>query len=75
MVLCLMFKSSSHFEFIFVYSEVCSSFFDLYAAIQLSQHQFLTDNHNVLICSKENNFLAFFLIRRDYFFLYLHKSK
>ena len=56
-----MFKSLSHFKFIFVYSEkVCSSFFDLYAAIQLSQHHFLTGNSNFLICSKENNFLAFF---------------
>ena len=37
MVLCLMFKSLSHFEFIFVHGmRVCSNFIDLYAAIQLS---------------------------------------
>ena len=69
MVLCLMFKSLSHFQFIFVYIEkVCSSFFDLYAAIQFSQHHLLTDNSNLLICSKENNFLAFFLNKEILFF-------
>ena len=36
MVSCLMFKSSSHFEFIFVHGErVCSSFIDLRAAVVL----------------------------------------
>ena len=39
MVSCLMFKSSSHFEFIFVYDvRVCSNFIDLHAAVQLFQH-------------------------------------
>ena len=42
MVSCLMFKSLSHFEFIFVYGgRVCSNFTDLHAAVQLSQHYFL----------------------------------
>ena len=37
MVSCLWFKSLSHFEFIFVYSEkMCSNFIDLHAAVQLS---------------------------------------
>ena len=46
---CLMFKSLSHFEFIFVHGvrvcsnflRVCSNFIDLHAAIQLSQHHLL----------------------------------
>ena len=39
MVACLMFKSLSHFEFIFVYGErVCSNFIDLHGAVKLSQH-------------------------------------
>ena len=38
MVSYLMFKSLSHFEFIFVYGvRVCSSFIDLSVAIQFSQ--------------------------------------
>ena len=42
MVSCLMFKSLSHFEFIFVHgARVCSSFTDLHAAVQFSQHHFL----------------------------------
>ena len=42
MVSCLMFKSLSHSEFIFVYGErVCSNFIDLHAAVQLSQHNLL----------------------------------
>ena len=37
MVVCLMFKSLSHFEFIFVHDvRVCSNFIDLHAAVQLS---------------------------------------
>uniref|UniRef100_A0A8W4FM09 Uncharacterized protein n=1 Tax=Sus scrofa TaxID=9823 RepID=A0A8W4FM09_PIG len=41
MVSCLIFKSFSHFEFIFVHGvSVCSSFIDLHAAVQVSQ-QFL----------------------------------
>ena len=36
MVSCLIFKSLSHFEFIFVHGvRLCSSFIDLYAAIQV----------------------------------------
>ena len=42
MVSCLMFKSLSHFEFIFVHSmRMCSNFIDLCAAVKLSQHHFL----------------------------------
>uniref|UniRef100_A0A8D1MVS9 Uncharacterized protein n=1 Tax=Sus scrofa TaxID=9823 RepID=A0A8D1MVS9_PIG len=38
MVSCLIFKWFSHFEFIFVNGvRVCSSFIDLYAAVQVSQ--------------------------------------
>ena len=38
----LMFKSLSHFEFIFVYNErVCSSFIDLHSVVQLSQPHLL----------------------------------
>ena len=38
----LMFKSISHFEFIFVHGvRVCSNFTDLHAAVQLSQHHLL----------------------------------
>ena len=39
MVLCLIFKSLSHFELIFVYGVwVCSDFIDLHITVQLSQH-------------------------------------
>ena len=39
---CCMFKSLSHFEFIFVYGvRVCSNFIDLHAAVQVSQQHFL----------------------------------
>ena len=39
MVSCLMFKFLNHFEFIFVHGvRVYSSFIDLHAAIQFSQH-------------------------------------
>ena len=42
MVSCLIFKSSSHSEFIFVYGvRVCSNFTDLHVAVQLSQHHLL----------------------------------
>ena len=42
MVSCLMFKSLSHFEFIFVYDvRVYSNFIDLRAAVQFSQHNLL----------------------------------
>uniref|UniRef100_A0A8D1AZ89 Uncharacterized protein n=1 Tax=Sus scrofa TaxID=9823 RepID=A0A8D1AZ89_PIG len=42
MVSCLVFKSFSHFEFIFVCGvRVCSSFIDLYAAVQVSQQYLL----------------------------------
>ena len=42
MVLCLMFRSLSHFEFIFVHGvRVCSNFIDLDPALQLSQHYLL----------------------------------
>jgi len=42
MVSCLIFKSLSHFEFIFVHGvKVCSNFIDLYAAVQFSQHHLL----------------------------------
>ena len=42
MVSYLMFKSLSHFVFIFVLSvSMYSNFTDLHAAVQLSQHRFL----------------------------------
>ena len=42
MVSCLRFKSLSHFEFIFVHGvRACSSFTDLDAAVQFSQHHLL----------------------------------
>ena len=42
MVSCLIFKSLSHFEFIFVCSvRACSNFIDFHATVQLSQHQLL----------------------------------
>ena len=42
MVSCLMFKSLSHFEFIFVHGvRVCSSFIDLHVAVQFSHHHLL----------------------------------
>ena len=38
----LIFKSLSHFEFIFVYVvRACSNFIDLHVALQLSQHHLL----------------------------------
>ena len=44
MVSCLIFKSVSHFEFIFVYGvRECSNFIDLHAAVQLSQHHLLEE--------------------------------
>ena len=42
MVSSLIFKHLSHFEFIFVYGvRECSNFFDLHAAVQLSQHHLM----------------------------------
>ena len=42
LVSCLIFKSLSHFEFIFVYGvRVCSNFSDLHEAVQLSHHHLL----------------------------------
>uniref|UniRef100_A0A8D0SNN4 Uncharacterized protein n=1 Tax=Sus scrofa TaxID=9823 RepID=A0A8D0SNN4_PIG len=42
MVSCLIFKSLSHFEFIFVHAvRVCSSCIDLHAAVQFSQQYLL----------------------------------
>ena len=42
MMSCLIFKSFSHFEFIFVHDmRVCSSFIALYAAVQVSQQYLL----------------------------------
>ena len=42
MVSGLMFKSLSHFEFIFVSGvRECSNFIDLYVAVQLCQHRSL----------------------------------
>ena len=39
---CLIFKSLSHFEFIFVYDvKVCCNFIDLHVAVQLPQHHLL----------------------------------
>ena len=42
MVSCLILKSLSHFEFIFVHGvKVCSSFIDLHAAVRVSQQSLL----------------------------------
>ena len=42
MVSYLMFKSLSHFEFIFVHGvRGCSTFIDLHATVQFSQHHLL----------------------------------
>ena len=42
MMSCLIFKSLSHFEFIFVHGvRVCSNITDLHAAVQLSQYHLL----------------------------------
>jgi len=42
MVSCLIFKSFSRFEFIFVHGvRVCSSFIVLHVAVQFSQHLLL----------------------------------
>ena len=39
MVSCLIFKSLSHVEFIFVYGvRECSNFIDLHVTVQFSQH-------------------------------------
>ena len=44
MVSCFMFKSLSHFEFIFVQDvRVCSSFIDLHRAVQFCQHELVED--------------------------------
>lgn len=41
-VSCLMFRTLSLFEFIFVHDvRVCSSFIDLHAVVQFSQHHLL----------------------------------
>ena len=46
----LMFKSLSHLEFIFVHGErVCSSFIDLHAAVQPSQHHHLLKRLSFLL--------------------------
>ena len=42
MVPCLLFKSLSHFEFIFAYGvRECSNVINLHVAVQLSQHHLL----------------------------------
>ena len=42
MVSCLTFKSVSHFEFFFLHGvSVCSSFIDIHAAVEFSQHRLL----------------------------------
>ena len=42
MVSCLIFKSLSHFEFVFMNGvRECSTFINLYMAVQLSQHHLL----------------------------------
>ena len=48
MVSCLLFKSLSHFEFIFVYGVgECSKLTDLHVAVQLSQHHLLKVMRNL----------------------------
>ena len=42
MVSCIMYKSISHFEFVFVHCvRLCSSFIDLHAAVKFEQHHLL----------------------------------
>uniref|UniRef100_A0A8D1MKP2 Uncharacterized protein n=1 Tax=Sus scrofa TaxID=9823 RepID=A0A8D1MKP2_PIG len=51
MVSCLIFKSLSHFEFIFVHGmRACSSFIDLHAAVEVSQY-FLKRLSFPILCS------------------------
>ena len=52
MVSYLMFKSLSHFEFIFVHGvRMCSSFIDLHAAVQVSQQCLLKRLSFSILCS------------------------
>ena len=61
MVSCLMLKSLSQFEFIFVNGvRVCSSFIDLYAIVQFSQHHLLKRLlflilHSCLLCQRSTD--------------------
>ena len=49
MVICLMFKSLSHFAFIFVQGEKLSSnFIDLYAAVQFIQKHLLKNLFHIV---------------------------
>ena len=60
MVSCLMFKSLSHFEFIFVYGmRVCSNFIDLHAAGQLSQHSLQKREVSLVLNSKPSVTIPF----------------
>ena len=44
MVSCLVFKSLSHFEFIFVHCvRLCSELIDAHVAVQFSQHHLLEE--------------------------------
>ena len=56
MLSCLIFKSLSHFEFIFVHTvRVCSSFIDFHKAVQVSQQYLLKRQsfpHFMLLCQK-----------------------
>ena len=62
-VLCLTFKSLSHFKFIFVYDErVCSRFINLHAAVQLSQHQQLLKRLSPIVGTFPSWFPSYFLL-------------
>ena len=50
MVSCLIFKSLSHFEFIYVHGVgVCSSFTDLHAVVQFSQYHLANETFSHFI--------------------------
>ena len=65
MMSCLICKSLSHLEFIFVHGvRVCSSFIDLPAAVQFYEHHWLKRLFPIL-------FFYFYLLLLLYLFIYL----
>jgi len=66
MVWCLIFKSLTHFEFIFVHAmRGCSNVIDLHAAVQFSQHHLLKR-------LSFSHFIFFFYL--FFFFKWLHPA-
>ena len=78
MVSCLLLKSLSHFQFIFVHGmRVCCSFTDLYAAVQFSQHHLLNDClfpvlYSCLLCERLIDHRC--LLRRRMYGQYAHEK-